>query len=191
MNLHEQISRIQEVMGLNESSFPMSLRRRININPDKVLTDLKSKTFGIKGFNPKNPEIHKIVYKLVANDILFNSKIDEDDPETEKLAKILAEYLYEEFHTQLEEFQKEVFSNDDDHTYCFVKHKERHGGNGFSECVSGWNYFLTKFGSWLPNKNWSEVHEQLLSMPPKRHILLAKPLEGHIYEYYLSVFRLK
>ena len=191
MRLNEQISRIHQMMGLSESSFPSNLRRRININPDKVLTDLKKGVLGMKRFNPKASEVPYFIYTYIASEILDASKIDEDEPDYNEFIKIIANYLNEQYHEQLEEFHKKVFSNDDDHTYCFVKHKERNGGNGFTECFTGWNYFLTNFGDYFPNKDWSEVHEQLLSMPPKRHLLLAKPLEGHIYEYYFSVFRFR
>ena len=51
MNLQEQINRIQDMMGLNESNLPSQLRRRIEFDPEKILKELKQWTLRLYSSN--------------------------------------------------------------------------------------------------------------------------------------------
>ena len=85
-------------------------------------------------------------------------------------------------------------SEDDEETYCFYKHSDRHmdmlKNRGFGDCVKGWYNFLSKYGHWFGDIDWNEVKQKMNSNPQTK-ILIKKPLENHKYEYYFSVLKVK
>ena len=95
-------------------------------------------------------------------------------------------YIKDNYTDFIFDYFNETFKEDEESKFCFIKHSERYGGRGFTECTDSWFKFLNKFVSWLPNTDWNKVKEELKT---KDRVLLARPLEGHIYEYYFSVLK--
>jgi hypothetical protein len=113
------------------------------------------------------------------------------DEDANKIVQQVSENIENKYKDFILGFIKDTFSDDND-IYTFYKHSERNGGGkGFNESIFGWDKFLERFGSWFPDLNWSGIKEKLNSLPRGKKLLLKKPLEGHDFEYYFSVSKLK
>lgn len=189
MNLQENISRIIEVMGLNESNIPPEIKRRIKFIPEKQEYVLKQWIMSSYIPNKKNDTLNK-AFLETAYGLIWDSGLGDTEYDKSGIYKKLKEFLKSKYYDQMSEFYDTTFGQNNKDKYCFHKHSERHGGRGFSDCVSGWNWFLAKYGNWLPLLDWNEIQDKLNSSPSETKILLAKPLEGHIYEYYFSISKL-
>jgi hypothetical protein len=114
-----------------------------------------------------------------------------NEEDFQQMVEPIFDFLYKRFKGVLNNFYDSNFSDDDNLTYCFKKHKDLNpfGSRGFTSCVEGWNKMLAEYGYWLPDVNWPEVKEKLKQYPSDKNLLLAKPLQGHNYEYYFSISR--
>jgi len=112
---------------------------------------------------------------------------------TEDTINEIMKFLKDKYLDEINEFNDSLFGTEnDDDKYCFIKTKSVFGGAGFTDCVRGWHQFLRKYGYWLPHLNWNEIREKLNNAPKNTNprLLLAKPLEGHIYEYHFSIAKI-
>jgi hypothetical protein len=187
MNLQEQISRIQTMMGtINESSLPLYIKRRINFSKDRILKELKEYILRSYEPNKKGLTISK-AFSEESYKILNSIELGDDEHLYQEFATNIKKHLENEFSEDAESIYDSIFGgNDDDETYIFYKHTERSGGgNGFSESVKGWFNFLSMFGYWFPDLDWNKIKERLDSNPGR--FLIKNPLEGHPYHYYFSI----
>ena len=190
MNLQEQISRIQSMMGLiNEDNYPAFIRRRVNIKDEQVLNELKKNIL----YNLSQKDIDALINNSIRAEayIIWDSaNYDTTEDISKNLYAEIVKVLKNKFHQELVDYYNEMRKNpDDDGVYCFIKHSERYGGlqsRGFTECVYGWYKFLGQYGKWFGDLDWNEV-KQKMDEKPNEDILIKKPLENHIYHYYFSV----
>lgn len=189
MTLLEQINRINSMMGLNESQLPVHIRRRLKLNEDEILQELKG---WLMRFHEEGKE-EITMSKAFTEATWWSMTPLEEDLYVDEVHQIVKEFLMDKYKDEMLEFQQSLFGGqDDDGVYCFIKHSERYGGlqsRGFSECVNGWYAFLKKYGYWLPHLDWNGIHKKLNEVPSKEPLLLARPLEKHVYEYYFSILK--
>lgn len=191
MKLQENINRIREVMGINESTLPIEVRRRINLSEEQMRNDLKMWVMRLYKDNKKDIVISR-AFRHLTQEILDGSRITDMETYNESIFDTVKKYLFDKYKDEMDRFYDEIFGDDDYESYCFIKHSLRHGGlqsRGFSDCVNGWNDFLSRYGFWLPHLDWNEIKKKLNDLPPKTLLLLANPLEGHNYEYYFSIVK--
>ena len=189
MNLQENINRIRHMMGINESLLN-SIKRRTDFNEDEFYNLLKEWIMRHHTHMGKEENILRSLTALTY-DLMQRANLDELEQTDESL--ILTQFLKDKFYDRISVYYDRLFdgTNDED-TYCFIKHSERYGGlqsRGFSECITGWHKFISKYGSWLPLVDWPNVKEELNNKPPKTQLLLAKPEEGHPFHYYFSIVK--
>lgn len=191
MNLQEQISRIQEMMGtINESNLPINIRRRLDFSRKENLENLKG--YIMKFYQPERKDI-TISRAFYENSHRLLNKIEQEDEDywDKEIVDAVIDILKSQFKEEVENIYDSLFGgNDDEEVYCFIKHSDRYmrleTNRGFTECVIGWHNFLYRFGYWFPDLDWSEEKDRLGNSPNKT-ILIKKPLEGHPYEYYFSI----
>jgi hypothetical protein len=121
-------------------------------------------------------------------------EMNDSDTITEDIVNEVIKYLKDKYLDEIIEFNDSLFGTENDNdSYCFIKTKSVFGGQGFSDCVRGWHQFLKKYGFWLPHLNWNEIREKLNNAPKNTNprLLLAKPLEGHTYEYHFSIAKIR
>jgi hypothetical protein len=180
------------MMGLiNETDISAYIRRRANIDDEKILNNLKKNVLN----QISSKDVNYIIYKSIRSESfeIIDNLPNEFLGDADKLYSNVVNMLKTKFHSELVDFYNEMTKfPDDDGTYCFIKHSERYGGlqsRGFSECVKGWYLFLQKYGSWFGDLDWNEV-KQKMDEKPNEKILIKKPLENHIYHYYFSVIKI-
>jgi hypothetical protein len=193
MNLQEQINRIQEMMGINEESIPAQVRRRMRFSEDEIVGELKNWVMrsyegGRKDFT-LDKAFDEVTYYII------NPATDSDEGYDDELIKKVKDYLIGRYGKEMDDLYESLYGGENDqNTYCFIKHSERYGGlqsRGFSDCVKGWHEFLSKYGYWLPHLDWVSIKNELDSLPAGKTMLLAKPLEKHSYHYYFSIVKAK
>jgi hypothetical protein len=175
---------------INESDLPLYIKRRLSFSKEEILEDLKE--YILRGYEPNKKEV--TISKAFSEEsykILNSVELGDNEHLYQEFATKIKKYLKNEFSEEAESIYDSIFGgNDDDGVYCFIKHSDlnmRLGHNrGFSECVKGWHYFLSKFGYWFPDLDWNQIKEKLDSNTGKL-LLIKKPLEGHPYEYYFSI----
>jgi hypothetical protein len=185
--LQEQIRRIiREEMNL----LPM-VKRRITYNEDDIIYHLKKFTMKYFLRIKDIDELIKFVCGETSYEIVEPAITHLSDEDANKIVQQVSENIENKYKDFILGFIKDTFSDDND-IYTFYKHSERNGGGkGFNESIFGWDKFLERFGSWFPDLNWSGIKEKLNSLPRGKKLLLKKPLEGHDFEYYFSVSKLK
>jgi hypothetical protein len=192
MNLQENIHRIKEVMGINEESIPSQVKRRMNFSEDTILNQLKNWVMRSYESGRKDLSLERAFDEVTY--YIINPATDSDEGYDNELLEKVKNYLLNRYGKEMDDFYESLYGGENDqHTYCFIKHSERHGGlksRGFSDCRKGWHEFLKKYGSWLSHLDWNNIKKELDSSPSKKLILLAKPLEGHVYEYYFSMTKI-
>ena len=188
MNLQETIRRI-----LKEETNPLnSALRRVSFTDEDVIHFLKK--FSLRFLNDINDMdllITKIcnftAYELIEPGLLHMSDEDADNAVDELSKKLKDKYI--DF---IKDYINDLISIDDNETYCFRKHSDRHMDmridRGFGECVEGWVNFMDKYGSWFPDLDWNVIKEKISSNPNK-YLLIKNPLENHPFEYYFSVLK--
>jgi hypothetical protein len=157
MNLQENINRIKEVMGLEESTIPNELKRRIDLTRiEKLINKYK-----LSGFFPDKIINSSVAYvcRMVAGELLSFIK---DDEEFERQHTILKNFLYNSYRQELTEYfekRKEEYENREpsDVRYIFMKDLN---GIGFSQGFSYFNDLLNKFGNWI-EVDWDEIKNKL------------------------------
>ena len=159
------------------------VRRRVDISDEHIKKLIKKGILSHSNFLKQNDEVViEFVSDFTTQELLqwFNQE------EYDEYYDSVRDYIKENYSDFMLEYFHETFKENDDSTYCFIKHSERYGGRGFTECFGSWHSFLNRFGSWLPDVDWNKVQEKLKT---ENKILLARPLEGHIYEYFFSVLK--
>ncbi len=177
--------------SLNESTLPIEVKRRLNLSEEQIRNDLKKWIMRLSKDYNKDSALSRS-FKQLTQELLEMSRITDTEMYNERIFDTLNKYLSDKYKDEMGRFYDEIFGDNDYESYCFIKHSERHGGlqsRGFSECIIGWNDFLSRYGFWLPHLDWNEIKKKLNDSPPKTKILLANPLEGHVYEYYFSVLK--
>ena len=178
------------IKGLNESKIPVDIRRRIEILPDEeVLKHLKEWMMRSHEEGRTDRQI-SVAFRETA--WRFLQKTDSFTITEDTINEIM-KFLKDKYLDEINEFNDSLFGTEnDDDKYCFIKTKSVFGGAGFTDCVRGWHQFLRKYGYWLPHLNWNEIREKLNNAPKNTNprLLLAKPLEGHIYEYHFSIAKI-
>jgi hypothetical protein len=177
------------MMGLQESKLPDTVRRRIKLTDENVENKIHEWILKFLTVGTKQVVISKAIGEATF-EILSQAGVANDEDESTEVYLDLRKYIQEKYYEKMSNYYDRIIENDDNYTYCFYKHSERSGGGrGFGECLSGWKEFLSRFGGYLPEVNWNEVKTKLNELPNFQRILLAKPLEGHPYEYYFSISR--
>ena len=156
MNLHENIYRIKEVMGLQESTIPNELKRRIDLTEIKKLINQHK----LSSFNPDKRIVSSVVAtcKKVADELMrFIS-----DEDYVKVYDVLKNFIYNSYRQELTEFfekRKEEYENREpsDVKYIFIKDNQ---GSGFSREFSYFNDLLNKYGDWI-DVDWDEIKNKL------------------------------
>jgi hypothetical protein len=157
MNLQENIQRIKEVMGLQESTIPNELRRRIDVTKiEKLINKYK-----LSSFFPDKIINSSVAYvcRMVAGELLSFIK---DEEEFERQHTILKNFLYNSYGQELTEYfekRKEEYENREpsDVKYIFIKDNQ---GSGFSKEFSYFNDLLNKYGDWI-DVDWDEIKNKL------------------------------
>lgn len=192
MNLNEDIQRIRQVMGLDET-IRVDIRRRLNLEQEYILSTLIKSILKSDTSFDKEKNLNRVFFDL-ANLLLENLStsekvLDYDDNEISEVKRILMDKFYQ-WASEL--YDKLFEGTEDNETYCFIKHSERYGGlqsRGFSECINGWHNLLKKYGGWLTKVDWPHVKQTLDNSAPKTKLLLANPEDGHPYHYYFSIVK--
>jgi hypothetical protein len=156
MNLHENIKRIKEVMGLQESTIPNELKRRIDLTRVERLINQHK----LSSFKPDKRIVSSVVAtcKKVADELMrFIS-----DEDYVKVYDVLKNFIYNSYRQELTEFfekRKEEYENREpsDVKYIFDKDNQ---GRGFSAEFSYFNDLLNKYGDWI-DVDWDEIKNKL------------------------------
>jgi hypothetical protein len=156
MNLQENIYRIKEVMGLQESTIPNELKRRIDLTEIKKLINQHK----LSSFNPDK----RIVSSVVAT---CNKVADElirftDDEEYVRIFDLFKKYLYDLYGQELTEYfkkRKEEYENREPSDVRYIFNKDNQG-RGFSAEFSYFNDLLNKYGNWI-DVDWDEIKNKL------------------------------
>lgn len=184
-----QILLLTEQFDSQENKLPDTVRRRIKLTDENVENKIHEWILKFLTVGTKQVVISKAIGEATF-EILSQAGVANDEDESTEVYLDLRKYIQEKYYEKMSNYYDRIIENDDNYTYCFYKHSERNGGGrGFGECLNGWKEFLSRFGGYLPEVNWNEVKTKLNELPPFQRILLAKPLEGHPYEYYFSVSR--
>jgi hypothetical protein len=157
MNLQENIDRIKEVMGLEESTIPIELKRRIDLTRvEKLINQHK-----LSSFKPDKRIVSSIVDTCakVAEELLLPNDDDDEYDRQYNIVKNSLFNLYEKELTEYFEKRKEEYENREpsDVRYIF---KKDYKGSGFSRGFSYFNDLLNDFGNWI-NVDWNEIKNKL------------------------------
>ena len=181
MNLEQTIRRIL-MEEINSSSLSPYIKRRVDLSDEKIKKILKTEILTDKDINADDEfRLNKIIDNTTGELLKWVNQEEYDDNYDS-----VYEHIKNNYSDFILQYFREVFKDDEEAKFCFIKHSERYGGRGFTDCFGSWFGFLNGYGSWLPNVDWNKVKEELKT---KDRILLARPLEGHIYEYYFSVLK--
>ena len=168
-------------------NLPPTIKRRINYSEDRVINYLKKFTMDFFLDFKNIDELIKTVCDNTSYEIIESALLHLSDEEGNKLINQVSKDIANNYKDFILNFIKDTLSDDDNETYTFYKHSEKDGGKGFTQSRVGWNKFLDMFGGWFPDLDWNKVKEKLNSLPNGQKLLIKKPLEGHVYEYYFSV----
>jgi hypothetical protein len=157
MNLQENIQRIKEVMGLQESTIPNELKRRIYVTRiEKLINQHKSSSF-----KPDKRIVSSIVATCgkVAGELL---PIIDDEEKYNREYDLLRNFLFKSYGQELTEYfekRKEEYENREpsDVRYIF---KKDYKGSGFSKGFSYFNDLLNEYGDWI-DVDWDEIKNKL------------------------------
>ena len=181
MNLEQTIKRIL-MEEINSSSLSPYIKRRVDLSDEKIKKVLKTEILTDKDINADDEfRLNKIIDNTTGELLNWVNQEEYDDNYDS-----VYQYIKNNYSDFILQYFREIFKDDEEAKFCFIKHSERYGGRGFTDCFGSWFSFLNGYGSWLPNVDWNKVKEELKT---KDRILLARPLEGHIYEYYFSVLK--
>jgi len=189
MNLQETIRKI-----LIEETNPLnSALRRVNFTENDIIYFLKK--FSLKFYDvPDNLDLYvKNVCDNTAYELIEPGLLHMSDEDSRSALKNLSQKLKDKYSGFIKDYIDDLVNSDDNETYCFRKHKDKYmsmNTRGFGDCVTGWVNFIHKYGSWFPDLNWNEIKEKI-STSPNKYMLIKNPLEGHPYEYYFSVLKVK
>lgn len=179
MNLKQSIKRIIK----EETQLPFFVRRRVNFSDDTIKKILRHnilrfyKRYNVEGFIEK-------VMDSTTYDLLIHLEVLA--PDYEKLFESLKEYITKKYLYYIDEFLKDTYTENEESEFCIVKHKNRYGGYGFTECFKSWFDLLYTYSRMFPQANWKEIKEKLNT---DQEVLIANPLENHPYSFYFSVKR--
>lgn len=188
MNLKEHIRKV-----LREEINPLSSAlRRVNFSNERIEHFLK--VFSLR-FHKNEKDIESLINKVcnfASYELIEPGLLHMSDEDADKAVKELSNKLKNEYSPFIETYVAELIESDDDETYCFRKHSDKHmdmkTNRGFGECVQGWNNFMYNYGSWFPDLDWNQIKEKI-SSEPNKYLLIKNPLENHPYEYYFSVLK--
>lgn len=156
MNLQENINRIKEVMGLEESTIPNEVKRRIDVTRiEKLINQYK-----LSSFKPDK----RIVSSVVATcrgvaDELMRFINDEDYVRVYDVLKNFIYNLYGQELTEYFEKRKEEYENRESSDVMYIFKKD-YNGSGFSRGFSYFNDLLNSFGNWI-EVDWDEIKNKL------------------------------
>ena len=165
----EQISRINDMMGVIAEDIPSAkLRRRVKTNDiDRLVRKYKSIYF--RKDEPVEKSIDGVINRVVDEMIPYSLHDEVSDQELNNLSDYLKDYLYGIYKDELTKYyenrQAERDKEEDEGIiYIFHKHDrpyyDRKLGSGFSESFYGFDDLLTKYGHWL-DIDWDEVKRKL------------------------------
>lgn len=183
MTLKNTIKRI-----LNEESKPpIEIRRRLNIDDNYISVFLKDSIIRyFKKENTKEENIEKVINKM-SEGIIWDSGLGDESPTiTTNLFFLLKIFIRQKYGKFINSYYDNTFIEDDNETYCFIKEKRLGDplSGGFTDCVKGWFLFLMKYGYRFTDVDWNEIKKKLNK---EKRILIKKPLENHLYHYYISI----
>ncbi len=175
-----------------ESSVPSFIKRRTNFTEDEIKKYLKR--FAVRVFEPfrkmeiiVNKACHNTAYEIL--DTITSSV---DDNTFREYEYKLTNYLKEKYGDFVKEFITEFYDSENDvlgNKYIFMKHSERHGGNGFSSSYNTWNELLKEYSWWFPDLDWKEIKRKIDGMVGQS-LLIKKPGdENNTMNYYFSVIK--
>ena len=183
-NLQESIRRILRE-ELDNNSLSTYVRRVVNLTDENIKKILKGEIAYHSNHRLGGESLDRFLQRITFDTAGELTKWF-DQEEYDKNFDSVEKYIKDNYTDFIFDYFNETFKEDEESKFCFIKHSERYGGRGFTECTDSWFKFLNKFVSWLPNTDWNKVKEELKT---KDRVLLARPLEGHIYEYYFSVLK--
>ena len=159
----EQISRINEMMGVIAEDIPSAkLRRRVKTNDiDRLVRKYKSIYF--RKDEPVEKSIDGVINRVVDEMIPYSLHDEVSDQELNNLSDYLKDYLYGIYKDELTKYyenrQAERDKEEDEGIlYLFQKHNK--DGSGFTDSFYGFDDLLTKYGSWL-EVDWDEIKRKL------------------------------
>ena len=159
----EQISRINDMMGVISEDIPSAkLRRRVKTNDiDRLVRKYKSIYF--RKDEPVEKSIDGVINRVVDEMIPYSLHDEVSDQELNNLSDYLKDYLYGIYKDELTKYyenrQAERDKEEDEGIlYLFQKHHK--DGSGFTDSFYGFDDLLTKYGSWL-EVDWDEIKRKL------------------------------
>ena len=180
MNLQESIRRILK----EEIKIPVSARRRVDLSDEKIKRGIKNHALRIYKFHGVDTVFLHLVFDNVTSDLLAH--LNEEMYE-ETYPKLFS-YIKEKYSDFLSEYVNKTFEKDEVRKFCFIKHSERWGGRGFTDCWDSWSRLLNKNGSYVPDVEWDVVKKKLDELPVGQELLISRPNEN-TYGYYFSVYK--
>jgi hypothetical protein len=169
------------------NSIPSNVRRRINLGDEYIKDTLKS--FIFREYD-KNKDFDSILNKTITrcvNKILFELP-DEFESYTDKLSKIIYDYIKENYKEFILDTIEEIYGNpDDESVYCIIKHSERYGGRGFTDCFKSWYSLLQKYGWWFTELDWNQIKQNLET---EKRVLIKSPSNINSSGYYFSISKI-
>ena len=157
----EQISRINDMMGIISEDIPSSqLRRRIKTNDiDRLVRKYKPVYF--KKDEPVEKSVDGVITRVA--DVMIPYSVDVSDEEFDNLSDYLKDYLYGIYKDELTKYYENRQAQrdkeeDEGILYLFQKHHK--DGSGFTDSFYGFDDLLTKYGSWL-EVDWDEIKRKL------------------------------
>ena len=162
----EQISRINDMMGVISEDIPSSqLRRRVKTNDiDRLVRKYKPVYF--KKDEPVEKSVDGVITRVA--DVMIPYSVDVSDEEFDNLSDYLKDYLYGIYKDELTKYYENRQAQrdkeeDEGIIYTFVKHDRPYhypSWGGFAESFYGFDDLLTKYGHWL-DIDWDEVKRKL------------------------------
>ncbi len=180
-------------MGLNESSIPAYIKRRIKLIPEDELLKM-----GKLSFNPSISVIDNVdtALNVMTNNTFDNEEYydeDMDDDFYEDLWYELKHYYELKYTEPLEQYfiarrDKHESSFEQDYHYVIRKHENRDiNSAGYGETFKDFYVIEDKFSSSLPNVDFDSVKEKLDNNPDK-WVVISEPKDNK-YGYYFSLKR--
>lgn len=160
---------------------PASVRRRIDLNDDKI-KELLKRNILLKYYNGMdiNTLIRDVIDYTIDGLEFTNNELYDIGYEP------LSKYIKENFSSFILKFIDETFEEEDKTTFCFKKHSERWGGNGFIECFGSWNSLLRGYGRWFPDLNYKEIKRKLDTTD---EVLIKQPKDKNSMGYYFTIYK--
>lgn len=181
-------------MGLNESSIPNYIKRRIKLIPEDELLKMGKLSYGPAEslMDNVNTALNVMTNNTFDTEEYFNDE-EVDDELFEEWWYELKDYYDKKYFDKLEEYfiarrDKYESSFEQDYHYVIRKHENRDiNSAGYGETFKDFYVIEDKFSSSLPNVDFDSVKEKLDNNPDK-WVVISEPKDNK-YGYYFSLKR--